>query len=57
MYETLNIDENIIQFDCKSRDESFNHSYSIIRQYLPQTNESATVAKFKIFSHLNKGLV
>jgi len=26
----------------------------MIRQYLPQTNESATVAKSKIFSHLNK---
>jgi len=28
----------------------------MIEQYLPQTNESATVAKSKIFSHLNKAL-
>jgi len=29
----------------------------MIRQYLPQTNENATVAKSKIFSHLNKALL
>jgi len=29
----------------------------MIRQYLPQTNESATVAKSKKFSHLNKALL
>ena len=28
----------------------------MIGQYLPQTNESATVAKSKIFSRLNKAL-
>jgi len=29
----------------------------MIGQYLPQTNESATVAKYKKFSHLNKAQV
>ena len=29
----------------------------MIRQYLPQTNESATVAKSKKISHLNKALI
>ena len=29
----------------------------MIGQYLPQTNESATVVKFKIFSHLNKAQI
>ena len=28
----------------------------MIGQYLPQTNESVTVAKSKIFSHVNKAL-
>jgi len=37
MYGALNIDEKqklIEQFACKSRDESFKSSYSMIRQYL-----------------------
>jgi hypothetical protein len=29
----------------------------MIRQYLSQTNENTTVAKSKIFSHLNKAHV
>jgi len=29
----------------------------MIRQYLPQTNESTTIAKSKKFSELNKALV
>jgi len=29
----------------------------MIGQYLPQTNENTTIAKFKNFSHLNEALV
>jgi len=50
MYGALNIDENkklIIQFVCKSRDESFEPSYSIIGQCLSNKSESATVLKSK----------
>jgi len=46
MYRALNIDEKqkvIAQFVCKSWDESFKSSYFIIRQYLSNKNENATL--------------
>ena len=47
----------IAQFVCKSRDESFKPSYSIIGQCLSNKNESATMSKSKNFLDLNKALV
>jgi len=45
------------QFTCNLRDESYESSYSMIGQYLSNTNESATVALSKNFWQLNKALV
>ena len=55
MHGVLNIDKKklITQFVCKSRDESFKPSYSMIGQYLSNKNESATVSKSKKFLDLN----
>ena len=47
----------ITQFVCKSRDESFKPSYSMIGYFLSNKNESATVLKFKNISDLNKALL
>ena len=55
MHEALNIDKNkklIAQFTCKSLDESFKFSYSIIRLW--NKNENVTVSKFKNFLNVNK---
>ena len=59
MYGILNIDEKklITQFDCNLRDESFEPSWSLIVQYLSNTNESATIAKTKFFRELKKALI
>ena len=43
-------------FTCKSRNESFKPSYSMIGQCLSNKNKNATVSKSKNFSHLNKAL-
>jgi len=54
MHETLNIDKK--DFTCKSRDESFKPSYSMIGQCLSNKNESATVSESKKFlEQLNVG--
>jgi len=44
----------ITQFDCKSQDESFELSYSMFEQCLPNKNESDTGHENKIFWELNK---
>jgi len=43
------MDTVIGQFICKSRDESFKPSYSMIEQCLSNKNESATVSFSKSF--------
>ena len=54
MHGVLNIDEKqklIVQFTCKSRDESSKPSYSMIRQCLSNKNKSATNIKIqKLFA-------
>ena len=49
MHGVLNINEKklITQFYCKSRDESFKPSYSMIGQCLINKNESATMSFFQ----------
>ena len=57
MHGALNIGKKqklIAQFMCKSRDESFKPSYSIIEQYLSNKNKSTTVPSPKKFWELNK---
>ena len=60
MYGVLNIYENkklIVQFICKSRDESFKLSYSMIGQCLSNKTESATMSKTKNICELNNALI
>jgi len=60
MYGALNIDKNkklIAQFTCKSRDESFKPSYSMIEQCVPNKNESVMILQPKKFWELNKASI
>ena len=47
----------IAQFVCKSRDEFFKSSYSIIRQCLLNKNKNTTVSKFKNILNLHMAIV
>jgi hypothetical protein len=56
MYEVVNVDKKylIIQFSWKSRDESFEPSWSTIGQYLSNKTKVVLFIGLKFFQHLNE---